>query len=103
VKIRKDTGAFPLLHPLNSTKTNPNTAAGLNIRKDTLMDRRDSFAALDIFPERDSFQVATGRWCWEVTDAKTNGPIIGGVEFTKEEAKVTGQHIRAIIQRRDYF
>lgn len=63
----------------------------------------DSFAALDVFPERNVFQVATGRWCWEITDAKTGGPIVGGVEFTKAEAKIVGSHMREVIQKRDYF
>jgi hypothetical protein len=65
--------------------------------------RNDSFAALDIFPERNVFNIQTGRWCWEITDGKTNGPIIGGVEFTKEEANVTGGHIREVVQKRDYY
>lgn len=63
----------------------------------------DSYADLDVFRERDVFQTPTGRWCWEITDAKTGGPIIGGVEFTKEEAKIVGNHMREIIQKRDYF
>ena len=63
----------------------------------------DSLPEYDVFPERDRDHIVTGRWCWEVFDAATQGPITGGVERSKRLASVAGSRVRETIEQTSYI
>ena len=61
-----------------------------------------SLPEFDIFPETDYQHTPTGRWCWEIFDAASQGPIEGGVERSKQMACTVGAIIRNRVETNDY-
>jgi len=54
----------------------------------------ESLPELDVFSERDRQYIPTGKWCWEVFNASSQGPIQGGIEISKEMANIVGSNVR---------
>lgn len=47
----------------------------------------DSVPLIHLFKGEDRFGVFNGKYCWEVYDAQTGGPIAGGSVGTPERAQ----------------
>ena len=72
-------------------------------KKDDKEDTMDSLPEFDVFPERMRDGTPTGRFCWEVFDAATQGPIDGGVHHDKQKAIHAGRVMRDHYERTMYY
>jgi hypothetical protein len=62
----------------------------------------DSLPVYEVFPQRDKSGMPTGRWCWEVYDEVSGGPIDGGIECDKQTANAVGKSNRMMAELRFY-
>ena len=63
----------------------------------------ESLPEFSVSPERDHQHIPTGRWCWDVFDAATQGPIQSGVELSREMANIVGFNVRNMTEERFYM